>query len=242
MKKTIIFLGLLALVWIAVPTAPTLASNYYYPTNNYQYPYQTQPTYTNYNYGYGQAMTNSQLSDYLRLLVIQLQSQVSSRPSYDYYGNSYGYRYNYVIGEPRSLYGDDDSNDDDDYYDNNDEEPDVETRSVSDVGDNDARLRGFVDMNDFEDGEVFFVYGTDRNQIEDVEDDYDSYNDVDTDGERLRKLKVDSSLDDSESFDTRVSSLNDDTRYYFSICVGYEDEDDDDVLACGSVLNFTTDN
>lgn len=237
MKKATIFLGLMALAWFAIPTDQTLAANYYYP-NNYQYQYSYQPAYTPTTYSYGNTMSQAQLSDFLRLLIVQLQSQVSTRPSYDYYGNSYGYKYNYVVSDPRGR-GDDDDDDDNDY---NDEEPDVETRSADDVSDNNARLRGSIDMNDFDDGEAFFVYGTDRNQVEDVEDDYDSYGDVDTDGERLRKVMVDSSADGSRSYETRVSGLNDDTRYYFAMCVGYEDEDNDDTIICDSTLNFTTDN
>lgn len=135
--------------------------------------------------------------------------------------------------------GDSSSNDDDDDDDDND--PDVSTRSVAMVTDDSADLRGTVDMNGFENGEVFFVYGEDEDQVDDVADDFDTYDDVDEDGNDLQKVLVDSSLDSDESYVEEVRSLDNDTTYYFAICVGYEDEDGDDVLRCGDTRSFTTD-
>ena len=126
----------------------------------------------------------------------------------------------------------------------NDDDPNVTTLSATAVQDDQADLRGSVDMNDFRDGEVFFVYGEDEDQVADVEDDFDSYRDVDEDGDDLQKVLVDNDLDSDDSYLEEVDSLDDDTRHYFSICVGYEDEDEDDdeVLKCGTVRGFTTDN
>lgn len=235
MKKIVLAFALVAVATVFVMPAGTAnaSTNYYYAPSGYGYQYQpVAPTYT---YGYGTALNQEQLAQYLRQLIAQLQAQLASRPSYDYYGGYYGYKYNYVVGEPRGYGYRYDDDDDDDHY--GDDEPTVETRSATDIGNDDARLRGYVDMNDYDDGEVFFVYGTDRDQVEEVEDEYDSYSDVDQDGERLRKMRVDSSLEGSESYENRVSNLDEDTRYYFSICVGY---DDDEELDCGSVLNFRT--
>jgi len=122
------------------------------------------------------------------------------------------------------------------------EHPGVTTQSATDIQDDQADLRGYVDMNDFNNGEVFFVYGEDESQIEDVEDDFDSYANVDEDGEDLQKVRVDTDLDSSDSYREEVGGLDDNTKHYFSICVGYEDEYDDDVIKCGSVRSFTTDN
>ncbi len=128
----------------------------------------------------------------------------------------------------------DDSSSDEDH-------PDVTTQSATDIRDDQADLRGYVDMNDFNNGEVFFVYGEDEGQVEDVEDDFNTYSNVDEDGEDLQKVRVDTDLDSSDSYREEVDGLDDNTRHYFSICVGYEDEDDDDVIKCGSVRSFTTD-
>jgi len=40
---------------------------------------------------------------------------------------------------------------------NNDEEPDVDTERATDIEDDEAELNGFVDMNDFNNGIVFFA-------------------------------------------------------------------------------------
>lgn len=125
---------------------------------------------------------------------------------------------------------------------NNGDYPSVSTYSVTDVEDDRAELLGSVDMNDFSNGEVFFVYGEDQGQVRDVSNDFDSYNDVDEDGDDLQKVRVDRDLDSSDSYSEVVMSLDDDTRHYYSICVEFEDEDDDDVLECGNVRVFTTDN
>ena len=122
-----------------------------------------------------------------------------------------------------------------------DDEPTVTTSLPTNIGDHEADLRGSVNMNDYNNGEVFFVYGEDEDQVEDVEDDFDSYRDIDEDGDGLQKVLVDSDLDSRDSYVEDVDSLDDDTRHYFSICVGYEDEDEADVVKCGSVRSFTTD-
>lgn len=133
---------------------------------------------------------------------------------------------------------DDDDNDDDD----NDEEPDVETDDANDITDDSVELGGEVDMNDFEDGKVFFVYGQDEDQVEDVESEFETYDEIDEDGTDLQKVLADSSLDNSSSYTLDIDGLDDDTEYFYNICVEYEDEDDDEVLACGSVESFETEN
>ena len=135
--------------------------------------------------------------------------------------------------------GDEDDSDDDD--DNDDEDiPEVDTQDAEDIDEDSAELHGEVDMNDFDDGLAFFVYGEDEDQVEDVEDE-DTYSDIDEDGDDLQKFSVASSLDGSRTFWSTISGLNEDTEYFFRMCVEYEDEDEDDTLQCGSVESFTTD-
>ncbi len=95
-------------------------------------------------------------------------------------------------------------------------------------------------MNDFEDGLAFFVYGQDEDMVEEVADE-DTYEDIDEDGDDLQKFQLTSSLDGSRRFWSTRSGLDEDTEYFFRICVEYEDEDDDETLECGSVESFTTD-
>lgn len=126
---------------------------------------------------------------------------------------------------------------------NNDDEdtPDVTTDDAEDIETTRATLTGDVDMNDVENGYVFFVYGEDEDAIEDAADESE-YRDIDTDGDDIRKVVVDSSFDDDDSFEETVSGLNDDTDYFFRLCVEFDDEDDDATLECGDVEEFTTDN
>jgi len=126
--------------------------------------------------------------------------------------------------------------------DENDEDaPEVETEDVDDIERTTAELNGSVDMNDFKNGIVFFVWGEDEDQVEDVEDE-DEYDDVDEDGDDLQKQRVDSDLDGEDDYKLDIRNLDRNTDHYYTICVEYEDEDDDETLECGSVEEFETDN
>ena len=134
---------------------------------------------------------------------------------------------------------DDDDNDDDD---NDDEDiPEVHTDDVDDISDDEASIQGEVLMNDFEDGLAFFVYGEDEESVEDVTNE-DTYSDIDEDGDALQKEQAYSNLDDDRTFMMTIFGLDDDTEYFYRMCVEYEDEDGDVTLECGSVENFETDN
>jgi hypothetical protein len=120
-------------------------------------------------------------------------------------------------------------------------EPDVTTKTVRNVEDTSADLRGSVDMNDFENGRVFFVYGKSKSQVRDIEDDYSTYRDIDEDGDYLQKESVDTDLDTQDDYDRTVRNLDDNSDYYARMCVQYEDYDTDDVLLCGGTESFSTD-
>ena len=141
-------------------------------------------------------------------------------------------------GSIKSFRTDDDNRNN---HNNNDDEPDVDTDDADDVDEDSAELNGSVDMNDFNNGIVFFVYGEDEDQVEDIEDDYDEFNDIDEDGDDLQKIRVDRDIDGQEDYHRDIRNLDDDTDYYYAICVEYEDEDDDETIDCGSVELFTTD-
>lgn len=144
-----------------------------------------------------------------------------------------------AYGEIRSIIFRDIERDDDD--DDDEDEPDVETGDADEIDEDSAEIEGEVDMNDFENGTVFFVYGEDEDLVEEIEDEYDEYSDIDVDGDDLRKFIVDTGFDDDGDFTGRISGLDDDTEHYYQICVEYEDEDDDETIVCGGVEEFTTD-
>ncbi len=143
-------------------------------------------------------------------------------------------------GSIESFTADEDDNGDDD--DSDDTDPTIRTLSAEDMSDDEATLRGEVDMNDFKNGTVFFVYGEDRSMIADVEDDVDTYDDIDEEGDDLQKLLVDDDLDGDASYSPEVSNLDADTTIYFAMGVAYEDEDGDEIIRLGDIRSLTTDN
>jgi len=191
-------------------------------------------SYTTYSY----SGTEQQLINYLLQLIAQLQAQIElqnrtqNRTYVQYYGPSYSNDGKNVVGKARPRGRSSRSN--------NDVEPEVNTLSARNIKHDRAELRGEVDMNDFKDGRVFFVYGQDEDQVEDIENDYDTYSDIDEDGDDLQKVQVDSRLDGKKSYWRTVWGLDRNTNYYFQICVEYEDEDDDQTIACGGVEEFKT--
>lgn len=122
-----------------------------------------------------------------------------------------------------------------------DDEPDVYSRNPLSISDDSAELRGIVDMNDFNNGLVFFVYGEDEYAVDDVEDDYEEYADIDEEGDDLQKVKIDNNLDGSENYTEEVVGLDNDTEIFYSICVEYNDKDDDSVIVCSGTESFYTD-
>jgi len=124
---------------------------------------------------------------------------------------------------------------------NNDDEPYADTNSADNVDDDRAELNGDVDMNNYDNGLVFFVYGEDEDLVEEIEDEYEEYAGIDEEGDDLQKERVDTSFDGNGEFWLEIVALDEDTDYYFSICVEWEDDDNDPVITCGSTRDFTTD-
>lgn len=120
--------------------------------------------------------------------------------------------------------------------------PVATTKQVEKIATSSAEIHGLVDMNDFSNGLVFFAYGEEENLVKDVEDDYTEYADVDEDGDNLQKVEVDSDLDGDDSYNLDIENLNDDTNIYYSICVEFENEDNDQEITCGSTKSFSTNN
>lgn len=227
-----LILGGLLLLGITTGSADVYATSYTsdsdYGNSYYQYsrPYDTYDThYRPYSYSYDRNRDAhiEDLINQLNDLIDQLERIRDDRRHYDYYDDADDY------------YGDYDD------YDDYNSHPDVNTDEADDISDEDAELRGSVDMRDFNDGLVFFVYGEDEEKIQDIERDYDTYADIDEDGDDLQKVRVDTSLDNEEDYTHTIRDLNDNTDYFFSICVAYEDENNDDTIRCGNVEHFETD-
>lgn len=128
----------------------------------------------------------------------------------------------------------------DDNSENNNNTPEATTLSAQEVDTDRANLRGEVDMNDYENGKAFFVYGEEKSLVDSVEDDFDTYSEVDEDGDDLRKVEVDGDVDNTENYTKEVVELDENIDIYFAMCVEYDDEDDDETLICGAVKSFET--
>lgn len=103
-----------------------------------------------------------------------------------------------------------------------------------------AELNGNINMNSVNDGDVFFVWGTDKSDVENASSE-NRYNDVRTDGEKIDKRKIRDDFDGEKDFELTVTSLDEDETYYYRICVEYEDYTNKDRLECGLVERFDTD-
>ncbi len=236
MKKSFIaiFFVVFAATLVAVPTDNVSAqTNYYYVPSSFN-TYQSNTT----------VMSNAQLESYLRQLIIQLQAQINDqRRNSNYYQSNYDYnyntKYNQVVGEPRSGRN---SRNNDRYNDRDyrDDEPEAFTNNATSISRNSAQLRGRVDMNDFRNGEVFFVYGTDEYLVEEVEDDFTSYSNVRTRTDRLEKVRISGQVNGNNNFTATVSNLERNEDYFFSICVGFINDNNRNVITCGDVEEFST--
>jgi hypothetical protein len=95
-------------------------------------------------------------------------------------------------------------------------------------------------MNDFNNGVVFFVYGESESAVQDVDNNFTTYDDVDENGKSLQKVRVDTDLDGTQSYTADVTGLDGNTTHYFAIAVAYKDENGHDVIELGNVRSFTT--
>src|SRR6185436_4292358 len=75
----------------------------------------------------------------------------------NYFDSYYGYNYN----TPLHYNNHNSHSSHSSHSSHRNDEPEVNTGSVTNITDESAKVRGEVDMNDFENGKVFFVYGED---------------------------------------------------------------------------------
>ena len=85
------------------------------------------------------------------------------------------------------------------------------------------------------------VYGEDKDLVDNTEQEYDRYADIEESSDDLQKALMATDFDSEDTFERRVNDLDEDTRHYYRICVGFEDTDDHLVIKCGSNTSFSTD-
>jgi len=120
------------------------------------------------------------------------------------------------------------------------ERPRLTLDRATDVTSYNATLSGSIDMNDFRNGRVFFLYGESREAIAEVPQRYDQYSRIRTDGDNLQKVLVDTDLDRFDEYSTELYNLDLDTRHYYALGVEYENEYNDEVLLLSTIRYFAT--
>jgi len=119
------------------------------------------------------------------------------------------------------------------------DEADASTQKAIHIESDEAILEGRIDMNDSKEGTVFFVYGENREDAREVDTIYDTYISIRENDEELEKIRVERNVIGRNDYSFRVTGLDDDTEYFFQICVEYDG--DTDGLVCGGVYDFVTD-
>lgn len=94
-------------------------------------------------------------------------------------------------------------------------------------------------MNDYSIGNAFFVYGTSRSLVNDVED-YDTFAEIPVSKGLLSKKTVNAKFTGRNTITTSASSLLNATTHYYRVCVQYGDAGESPELECGQIESFTT--
>lgn len=104
-------------------------------------------------------------------------------------------------------------------------------------------LTGAVDMNDFNDGHAFFVYGTSQSRVDGVNQS-SRFTNIYQSGDTLQLISLDTNVDINKTFTKTVTDLKPTTVYYYKLCVEYEDTDQYGYaklfLACSDTRLFAT--
>ncbi len=117
--------------------------------------------------------------------------------------------------------------------------PSAETEGSSAITATGASIQGFVTMNDYSLGNVFFVYGSDRNQVVDAED-FDSLAQIPVAAGLVAKKSANAKFTGRNTVKLTASGLARGTKNYYRICVEYTDTNKSPYLSCGEVESFTT--
>jgi hypothetical protein len=120
--------------------------------------------------------------------------------------------------------------------------PTISGQTVTVSGDQ-ARFSATVDMEDFFDGHVFLVYGTNEEQVTQVEE-LSTFDRVRQAEDELQKRSLEIDFDVRDTFSETIVDLQPLAVYYYRFCVEYEAENDrgyeSSVVRCGRVDLFRT--
>ncbi len=117
--------------------------------------------------------------------------------------------------------------------------PTAETEGSSNLSSYGGYIYGFVSMNDYSEGNVFFVYGTDRSLVRSA-DEYNSYAEIPVLSGAVTKNSVDANFTGRNTAYTYMYGLSNARTYYYRVCVEYADSGDSPELECGQIETFTT--
>jgi hypothetical protein len=106
-----------------------------------------------------------------------------------------------------------------------------------------ARLAGSVRMEDFFDGKVFFVYGSDLERITTTEGEV-SMERLRQAKDRFQRVLVDADLDGTDEYVRTVHDLQPETLYAARLCVEYTNQNANyrevPFVECGELRSFLT--
>lgn len=107
------------------------------------------------------------------------------------------------------------------------------------VTDGEASINVNLQMNDGVDGIPFLVYGQLREFVDEIDERYTAYSQVDEFDEDLQKKRLGVGRLGQSEFSVQLDDLEDGAQYYYRACVQYDGEKDG--LLCGSTRSFETD-
>ncbi len=120
------------------------------------------------------------------------------------------------------------------------ETPKITVKRADNITLHTAVVRATIDMNDFNEGITFLVYGEDREEINEVDERYDRYRQIREYGDERQKVLLDDDLDRFDTYEVKLTGLDLDTTHYYAFGVSYEDENEDDVLLLSRTQSFKT--
>ena len=125
-------------------------------------------------------------------------------------------------------------------YDIENEAPYVDTYGPTKVNGHSASVSALLDINDYEDGIAFMVYGESWDDVVNVANWYTTYKDIEERGDALQKVLIDKDLNGVIYTEQNLLYLDANTPYYVTFGIQYENADGNDVLIIGPAQGLTT--